>query len=99
VALVCAPPLLLIVTPGASSAVEAVAPDVVVVPVAVVVPVVVALLLIGVDPLVVDGDSVPAVEEAAGSVEDSPDEAVLDAELDEADESEAAPVVSAADTP
>jgi hypothetical protein len=95
VALVCAPPLLLIVTPGASSAVEAVAPDVVVVPVAVAL----VLLLIGVDPPVVDVDSVPAVEEAAGSVEDSPTEAVLDAELDEVDESEAAPVVSAADTP
>lgn len=98
VVLVCAPPLLLTVTPGATRVLEDVVPDVFAVAVAVVpVPV-------GVDPLVdvepppvviaVDGEAVP--------VDESPDDGLLDVEpteLDEEDDSEDVPVVSAAATP
>jgi hypothetical protein len=85
--LVCAPPLLLTVTSGATWAEEDVVPDVVVVPVAVApVPVV-----------AVDEVAVPVVDVAADPVDDSPD----DVELDElvADDSEDVPVVSAAANP
>jgi hypothetical protein len=88
---VCAPPLLLTMTPGATSSVEDVAPDVGAVPVAVVpVPVVV-------DPALVDVASTPVV-----AVDDSPDDGVLDVEsavVDEAADCEDVPVVSAAATP
>ena len=107
VALVCAPPLLLIVTPGATWAVEDVAPDGFVVSVADVPPPADG------DPVVVDVESTPgvAVDEAAVSavgvaaepVADSPDDdALLEvglADLDEAGDSEDAPAVSAAATP
>ena len=106
VALVCAPPLLLIVTPGATWAVEDVAPDGFVVSVADVPP------PADVDPVLVDVEStpgvavdeaaVPAVDVAAEPVADSPDDALLEvgpAELDEAGDSEDAPAVSAAATP
>jgi hypothetical protein len=83
---VCAPPLLLTVTPGATSALDDVAPDGFVSPVAVVALPVVA---------VVDED--PGVVVLAGSL----DVVLLDVELVELvdDESEDVPVVSAADTP
>jgi hypothetical protein len=89
VVLVCVPPLLPTVTPGATSVLEDVEPDVVVVPVAVVsVPV-------DVDPPLVDVESpVVAGDEVADSVDDSP----VDVELVE-DDSEDVPVVSALATP
>ncbi|HEY6646407.1 MAG TPA: hypothetical protein VI217_04855 [Mycobacterium sp.] len=88
VVLVCAPPLLLMVTPDPTSVDE----DVV--------------LLVEVDPPLVDVDSppvvavdvVPVVDVAAGPVADSPDDVVPDAELVE-DDSEDVPVVSAAANP
>jgi hypothetical protein len=88
VVLVCAPPLLLMVTPDATWVDE----DVV--------------LLVEVDPPLVDVDSppvvavdvVPVVDVAAGPVADSPDDVVPDAELVE-DDSEDVPVVSAAANP
>jgi hypothetical protein len=101
VAPVCAPPLLPIVTPGATWADEDVAPDVFVASVAVV------PLPVDVDPALVDVESTPVVEvdeevvpvdATADPVDDSPD-AVLDVEPDEEDDSEDAPVVSAAATP
>jgi hypothetical protein len=87
VVLVCAPPLLLMVTPGPTWVDE----DVV--------------LLVEVDPPLVDVDSppvvavdvVPVVDVAAGPVADSPDDVEL-AELVE-DDSEDVPVVSAAANP
>ena len=106
VALVCAPPLLLIATPGATWAVEDVAPDAFEMSVAVVPP------PADVDPVLVDVEStpgvaiddaaVPVIDMAAEPVADSPDDALLDvgpAELDEAGDSEDAPAVSAAATP
>jgi len=99
VALVRAPPLLLIVTPDPTSVVDDVAPDVVAVPVVEVVPV-----PVDVDPVLVDVEStpvvvvdeveVPVVEVAADPVDDSPD----DVELVE-DDSEDVRVVSAAANP
>jgi hypothetical protein len=101
VVLVCVPPLLLTVTPGATWVLEDVVPDVFVVPVAVVpVPV-------DVDPLVdvepppvvvaLDEVEVPVVDVAADPVDDSPVDVEL-AELVE-DDSEDVPVVSAAANP
>jgi len=89
VVLVCAPPLLLMVTPGATSVDEDVALLVEVDP-----------PLVGVDPVpvvAVDEVAVPVVDVAAGPVPDSPDDVEL-AELVE-DESEDVPVVSAAANP
>lgn len=98
VVLVCAPPLLLTVTPGATSALDDVAPDGVVSPVAVVAG------AVDIDPPA-DAEPAPVVVEV-DVVEDpgvvvpagSPDVVLLDAELVD-DESEDVPVVSAADTP
>ena len=101
VVLVCAPPLLLTVTPGATSALDDVAPDVCVVPVAVVPVAVDVDPPAGVEPApvvgVVDEAEDPGVVVPAGS----PDVVLLDVELAELvdDESEDVPVVSAADTP
>jgi hypothetical protein len=104
VVLVCAPPLLLMVTPDATWADEDVVPDVLVVSVAV------ARLPGDVDPPLVDVESapvvavdevaVPVVEVAADPVDDSPDD-VLDVEPAElvVDDSEDVPVVSAAANP
>jgi hypothetical protein len=89
VVLVCAPPLLLTVTPGATSVDEDVA-----------LPVDVDPPLVDVDsvPVVaVDEVVVPVVEVAADPVDDSPDDVELD-ELVE-DDSEDVPVVSALATP
>jgi hypothetical protein len=84
VVLVCAPPLLLTVTPVPTSVLDDVVPEVLVVPVAVVwVPV-------DVDPLV---DVEPSADVAADPVVGS----LVDAEL--VDDSEDVPVVSAAATP
>ena len=99
VAVVCAPPLLLIVTPGATWVLDDVAPDVFEVSVTVV------PLPVEVDPLVdaesppvvaVDEAPVPVVDVAADPVDDSP--VVVLAELVD-DDSEDVPVVSAAATP
>jgi hypothetical protein len=104
VALVCAPPLL-VATPGATWAVEDVAPDVFVASVAVVpLPVDVDPVLVDIEltpDVAVDEEAVPVVDEAADPVDDSPDDGLLavePAELDE-DDSEDVPVVSAAATP
>jgi hypothetical protein len=87
VALVCAPPLLLIVTPDATWAVEDV-----------VLPVGVDPLLVDAAPVVgVDAVAVPAVDVPADPVDDSSDDVAL-AELVE-DESDDVPVVSALATP
>jgi hypothetical protein len=106
VAPVCAPPLPLIVTPGATSVLDDVAPDVVVPSVAVVpLPVDVdpVLVEVGSAPVVAaDEDAVPVVDVPVDPVVDSPDDVSLDvepAELDEEDDSEDVPVVSAAATP
>jgi hypothetical protein len=92
VVLVCAPPLLLIVTPDSTWVLEDVVPDVFVVPVDVEPPPVA---------VVVDVESVPVVDVAADPVDDSPVDVVLDVELAELveDDSEDVPVVSAAATP
>ena len=100
VAVVCAPPLLLIVTPGATWVLDDVAPDVFEVSVAVV------PLPVEVDPLVdvesppvvvaVDEAPVPVVDVAADPADDSP--VVELAELAD-DDSEDVPVVSAVATP
>jgi len=88
-------------TPGATSSVEVVAPDVVVVPVAVVVPVPVDVDPVLVDaeatPVVVDEVAVPVVGVAVDPVDDSPDD-VVPVELVD-DESVEVPVVSAAANP
>jgi hypothetical protein len=99
---VCAPPLLPTVTPDATSVLEDVVPDVVVVLVAGV-PV-----SVDVDPPLADVESapvvavdevaVPVVDAAAVPEEDSPDDVVLDVELVE-DDSDDVPVVSALATP
>ena len=96
----CAPPLLLIVTPGAAWVLEDVAPDVFVLSVAVVpVPVVVdPLVEVETPPVVVAEDEVevPGVEVAAADpVDDSPVEAEVDVEFGEL----VVPVVSAAAQP
>jgi hypothetical protein len=99
VVLVCAPPLLLTVTPGATSALEDVAPDGFGSPVAVVAVAVAVEPLGDVEPAPVAVDEVedPAVVVPAGSL----DVVLLDVELAELvdDESEDVPVVSAAATP
>jgi hypothetical protein len=105
VVLVCAPPLLLIVTPDATWVADDVVPDVSVVSVAV--APLAAPLPVDVDPPLVDVESapvvavdevaVPVVDVAADPVDDSPDDVVL-AELVE-DDSEDVPVVSAAANP
>jgi hypothetical protein len=91
VVLVCAPPLLPMVTPDATWSDEDVVPDVVAVPVAVESAPVVA----------VDEVVVPVVDVAADPVDDSPDDASLDVELAEVvvDDSDDVPVVSAAANP
>jgi hypothetical protein len=92
VVLVCAPPLLLMVTPDSTWVLEDVVPDVFVVPV-------------DVEPSPVDVvagvESVPVVDVAADPVDDSPVDVVLDVELAELveDDSEVVPVVSAAAIP
>jgi hypothetical protein len=87
--LVCAPPLLLMVTPGATCSDDDVAPDVV--------------LLDEVVSAPVDVESAPvvAVDAAADSVDDSPADVSLDVEFAELvdDDSEDVPVVSAAAKP
>jgi len=96
VVLVCAPPLLLTVTPEPTWVLEDVVPDGLVVPVAVV-PVDVDPLA-GAEPLpVVVEVGVPVVDVVADPVVDSPVEVEV-AELDD-DDSEDAPVVSAAASP
>jgi hypothetical protein len=92
VVLVCAPPLLLIVTPDSTWVLEDVVPDVFVVPVDVEPPPV---------DVVAGVESVPVVDVAADPVDDSPVDVVLDVELAELveDDSEVVPVVSAAATP
>jgi hypothetical protein len=92
VVLVCAPPLLLTVTPDSTWVLDDVVPEVFVVPVDVEpAPVVV----------VVEEPAVPVVGVAVDPVDDSPDDVVPDVVLDELveDDSEEVPVVSAADTP
>jgi hypothetical protein len=89
----CAPPLLLTMTPGATSSAEDVAPDAVDVPVTVV-PV---LVDVEATPVVVDEVAVPVVGVVVDPVDDSPDD-VVPAELVE-DESVEVPVVSAAANP
>jgi hypothetical protein len=97
VVLVCAPPLLLTVTPDPTSVLEDVVPEELVVPVdAVPVPVDVDPLVDFEPPLVVVEVDVPAVE-SADPVADSPAE-VEPAELGD-DDSEDVPVVSAAANP
>jgi hypothetical protein len=96
VLLVCAPPLLPTVTPGAASVLEDVVPDVVVVSVAVVAVDVESAPVVAVD------DAVPVVDVAAVPADDSPDdESPDDVELAELveDDSEDVPVVSAPATP
>jgi hypothetical protein len=93
---VCAPPLLLIVTPEPTSVVDEVAPDVVVVPVVVVVGV-----LVDVDPVLVDVD-VGVVDEVEVPVAAEPvDDVSVDVESAELveDDSEDVLVVSAAANP
>jgi hypothetical protein len=89
VLLVCAPPLLPTVTPGATSALDDVTPDVCGSPVAVVAP---ELAVVEVDEVEDSGVVVPA-----GAADDSP----VDVELAELvdDDSEDVPVVSAPATP
>jgi hypothetical protein len=97
VVLVCAPPLLLTVTPEPTSVLEDVVPEVFAVPVAVVpVPVDVDPLVDAEPPLVVVEVEFPVVV-AADPVDDSP----VDVELAELvdDDSEDVPVVSAAANP
>jgi hypothetical protein len=91
---VCAPPLLLTVTPEPTSVLEDVAPEVVVLPVAAV------SAPVGVDDEEVDSEPPPV----AIVVEDSGAEVSLDVDVDVdpavvADDSEDVPVVSAAETP
>jgi hypothetical protein len=85
VVLVCAPPLLLTVTSGATCADDDVVPDVAVGPVAV-------------ESAPVDEEAVPVVDVAADPVGDSPDDVSLDDEL-AVDDSDDVPVVSAAANP
>jgi hypothetical protein len=95
VVLVCAPPLLLMATPGAIWSDDDVVPAVFVVSVAVV-PLA-APLPVDVDPALVDVESTPVV-----AVDDSPHDGLFvvePVELDEADDSDDVPVVSAAATP
>lgn len=105
IAPVCAPPLLLMVTPDATWTDEDVVPDVFVVSGAV------TPLPVDVDPPLVDvesapvvavvEDAVPVVDVAPDPVDDSPDDVLLDvepAELD-VDDPEDVPVVSAAANP
>jgi len=103
VVLVCAPPLLLTVTPDATWVLDDVAPDVFVVSVAIVpVPVDVDPALIEVDSppvaVAVDEVAVPVVDVAADPVDDSPVD-VVPAELDAEDDSDDVAVVSAPATP
>ena len=99
VVLVCVPPLLLTVTPGATSVLEDVVPDVVVVPVAdVSVPVDADTPPVdAVSPVVAVDEVAPVVDVATDPV-DSPEELVLDVEPAE-DDSEDVSVVSALATP
>ena len=90
----CAPPLLLTVTPEPTSVLDDVAPEVFVLPVAVVSVPVDVDPLVGVEPLPVAVEvEVPVVAVAVDPVDDS----LEDAEL--VDDSEDVPVVSAAATP
>ena len=92
---VCAPPLLLTMTPDPTSVLDDVAPEALVVPAAGSVPVDVDPL-VEVEPLV----AVPVLDVLADPVDDSPVDGDVDALVELAgDDSEDEPVVSAADTP
>jgi hypothetical protein len=97
---VCAPPLLLTMTPEPTSVLDDVAPDVVVVPDAVVAPDAVVPALVDVGPLL-DVEPPPVVvAEAASAVVADPVDSLVDVELDVlGDDSEDVPVVSAPATP